>query len=405
MKTIYLQICFFTRTILRITIFALINLIIKRDEHIVLFGCRKARKIDMFTFNTKYLYLNQNKIKDLKLVWLCDDKNIVRELKQNGFKNIYGRKSIQGLYYSLKAGFWVTDNDVEGVNNSMFSFGATVINVWHGIPLKKIESDIDSRPKFPYLINLIYRFLKKKDDFYIANSEYDQEHFQTAFCTIKDKIKILGSPRLDVILKDIDKSYIFMNKDFNMIKHFKENSKKVFIYMPTFRDTGKDISGWLKSNKIKDFLKENNVIIVCKMHFNDASVLNSIVGDEFYIMHKDSDVYPVLKYSDALITDYSSINFDYLFVDKPIIYFVPDLKEYQEQCRGFYTPYEEFTMGEVAKNEKELLVAMHSVIYGADRYDEQRKKLLNKMFKYQDGNNCERFFELVRSIGRSNGST
>lgn len=191
-----------------------------------------------------------------------------------------------------------------------------------------------------------------------------------------------------------------MEEDFAKIKSFKEAGKKLFFYMPTFRDTGKDISGWLKSNKLKEFLRQNNAVLVCKLHFADKNSLNFELTEDFYKMDSDSDIYPVLKYSDALITDYSSIYFNYLLLDKPILYYPIDLAEYQEKCRGFYEPYDKLTAGVKAYNEQELINAMQDVINGVDNYKEERKALRDRMFKYQDGCNCERVVEFIRSLNK-----
>ncbi|MBQ2871928.1 CDP-glycerol glycerophosphotransferase family protein, partial [bacterium] len=213
-------------------------------------------------------------------------------------------------------------------------------------------------------------------------------------------IKILGSPRLDVLLHDIPNAEMFMEEDFNNIKNFKTQGKKIFIYMPTFRDTGKDISGWLKSDKLKEFLHNNNAVLVCKLHPFDKNSLDFELSEDFYKMDSDSDVYPILKYTDALITDYSSVYFDYLLLDKPILYYSPDLKEYQEKCRGFYEPYDKLTAGAITQTEQELFDAMQNVIDGVDNYKEQRKALRDRMFKYQDGRNCERVIEWIKSLDK-----
>lgn len=191
-----------------------------------------------------------------------------------------------------------------------------------------------------------------------------------------------------------------MEEDYNNIKSLYKQGKKLFFYVPTFRDTQKDISGWLKSRNLHNFLHENNIVLVCKLHPFDKNSLDSDLVEDFYKMASDSDIYAVLKYSDALITDYSSIYFDYLLLDKPILYYVPDLEEYQEKCRGFYRPYEELTAGIKTYNEDELINAMQNVVNGVDNYKGQREKLRDKMFKYQDGRNCERVVEWIRSLDK-----
>ena len=403
MIKIFIQIMYFIRNFLRMFFEWIIGLIVIRDKRIVLAGQRtpvtqfnKVSK-DYFMHNTKYLFLKFGKNSEFKFVYLCDDLYMSQKLKSLGYMNIYKRNSFKGIYYALRAKYWLYNNWKEDVTYPILSSGAICINVWHGIPLKKIGTDMQAglcklREKGSILYR-IYKFLRAKSTFLVVNGEYEQSAYETAFLNKKEDIKILGSPRLDVLYNEIPYSDLFMEKDASTIKHFKEQGKKIFFYAPTFRDTGKDIAGWLKSDKLKSFLKNNNAVLICKLHFSDKNSLNFELTDEFYKMGSDTDIYPVLKYSDALITDYSSIYFDYLLLDKPILYYPVDLEEYQAKCRGFYAPYEDLTAGIKAYNEDELINAMQDVINGIDNYKEQRKRLQDRMFKFQDGKNCERFTE------------
>ena len=86
-----------------------------------------------------------------------------------------------------------------------------------------------------------------------------------------------------------------------------------------------------------------------------------------------------------------------MLLDKPIIYYPIDLKEYEIE-RGFYRPYEELTAGVKVNNEEELIIEMQKVINGIDKYKDQRKLLRDKMFVYQDGKNCERVVKWIKSL-------
>ena len=406
MITGYKQIKFFIKNITRISLKSLVSLLTIRDRKIIVMGLRtpvtaiNSIAKDYFMHNTKYLFLRFAKDTDIKMVYLCDDVEAIKKFKKFGFTNVYPRKSFKGIYYALRAKYWIYNNTTYcDIGNDILSGGATCINLWHGIPLKKIGWNMtDTHKNFSPLIYKIWNFLRLKDDYYNVNSQYEQSCYESAFLTDKEKIKILGSPRLDVLFKDIEHSDIFMEEDFRAIKRFKELNKKIFMYTPTFRDTGKDISGWLKSDCLKQFLKNNNAVLVCKLHFADKNSLNFELTDELYKMDSNSDIYPVLKYSDALITDYSSIYFDYLLLDKPIIYYPIDIDEYREQCRDFYKPYEEMTAGIKAYKEAELINAMQSVTDGVDNYKEIRKVLRDRMFKHQDDKNCERVVEWIKSL-------
>ena len=129
-----------------------------------------------------------------------------------------------------------------------------------------------------------------------------------------------------------------------------------------------------------------------------AAALNFELPYTIYKMDSNSDIYPILKYSDGLITDYSSIYFDYLLLDKPILYYIPDIEEYESQDRGFYEPYENLTAGIYAKTEDELLKGLTDIINGVDNYKEKRKALRDRMFVYQDGNNCKRNLKFIKGL-------
>ena len=377
--------------------------IIKKDNKLILFGLKPDPFIkDLFIHNSKYFFLYLQNNTDYKTIWLCDDKKMLKHFRKCGIKNVHTRHSLKGIYYIIRAKYWMCDitaNQITRFNSSRTN--SIVINFWHGIPLKKIGYDAaEQLYKFKQngIQEKIYRLLKKDDDFLVVNGNYEQLCYTTAFQKDKEYIKILGSPRLDVLLNDIPNADLFMEKDFEIIKAFKQNGKKLFIYMPTWRDTGANVSCWLKSEKLREFLKQNNIIFICKLHPYDKNS-NNIKSDEtIYIMDNESDVYPILKYTDSLITDYSSVYFDYLLIDKPILYFVPDLEEYQEKCRGFYRPFEELTAGIKVYNEEELMNAMQDIVNGIDNYKEKRKILRDEMFKYQDGKNCERAMEFIRSL-------
>ena len=279
-----------------------------------------------------------------------------------------------------------------------------IINLWHGVPLKRIEYDdpliaVNKFGQRKDIVGLIYNILVNKDDYHAVTSDYDSQKRQSSFRLKPEQCAIVGNPRLDAIYNHFKNEEIFIEKDFENIENFKKQNKKIFLYMPTFRDTKKDISGWLQSKTVHNFLQNNNIILACKLHTNDKSIVD-VCCENIYKINSNSDIYSLLKYSDALITDYSSIYFDYLLLDKPIIYYPLDLEEYQTKCRGFYAPYDELTAGVKAYNEQELIKAIQDVINGIDNYKEERKVLRDKMFKYQDGRNCERVLEWIKSLDK-----
>ena len=378
----------------------ILDSIIKRDNNIFLSGCKFDEiNRETFNYNTKYffLYISQNH-PEIKFFWLCDDKDMLKEFHKRGYKNVVSRNSFKGIWAILKSKFWFCDLGCSQVtilcNKKLKSY---MINFWHGSgKIKKYHYD---NPDFKP--NPLAENLKKWYDYTTINGEYERDARRSAFRFTDEKIITIGSPRNDVLYHDIKDSEMFMEKDFNNIKKLKENGKYLIFYAPTFRDTGKDISGWLKSEKLVKILKDNNAVLVCKLHPRDVNSLNFELPEEIYNVESSADSHPLLKYTDMLIADYSSIYFDYLLLDKPILYYVPDLEEYQEQCREFYVPFEQQSPGEHAKTENELFEILPRIINGEDNYKDARKELRDKNYKYQDGKNCERIFEFVKGISNN----
>lgn len=392
------KIRWFLKNIAIKSISIILSLCILRHENYIMFNGKFGKNHEIFLHNTKYLFLYMTNLKEFKVSWLCDNKDMIKIFKEYGYNNIYSRKSIQGLYYSLKSKYWFHDFQPMDLPK-LYTQGAKLINLWHGTgSLKKCANDDEKINPYSGIQEKIYNYFLLKDNYYNVDSEHEGKYRKQAFYANDNQIVINGSPRLDILYKDIKNTEIFMQDDFNKIKNLKTQGRKLFFYVPTFRDTEKDISGWLKSKQLDDFLSINNAVLVCKLHPFDTNSLNFELSENFYKMNSDSDLYVVLKYMDAMISDYSSVYFDFLLLDRPIIYYVPDLEEFQKECRGFYEPYEKLTAGVKAYNEDELIKAMQCVINGVDNYKEDRKILRDQTFKYQDGKNCERVVEWIKSL-------
>ncbi len=401
MKKFLIKIKFTLRILLRYTLGIIFCLNFTRDKKLYIFA---NYNLTSFVFNTKFLYLFLNQTPHLGItpVWITEDKKIIKALRDLGYK-VYKKNSLKAIYYTLRSKYWFVDNYTTDISRA-FSYGAQIINLWHGIPLKKIEFDIKKEHcksncnRFEkFLLNAFYL----KSNYYSACGDYDAKIFTSAFLVDRKQIKILGSPKLDALFesKKFKHSNLFMEKDFDNILNIKSAGKKLLLYVPTFRDTGRDISGWLNSNKIKEKLKQSNAILIFKLHPCDKSIIN-IESQELYQLSNTTDLYAILKYMDCLITDYSSIYFDYLLLDRQIIFYPFDLKEYITQDRSLYVDYDEYTPGIKAYNEDELTNAIQCTINGEDNYKQARAKIRNEVFLHQDGNACERIVEFVKNLDK-----
>lgn len=375
------------------------SLFIKRSKSVWAFGSYNGNN---FFQNSKFLflYVSQNE-PEITAVWISKSNQIVQELQAKGY-NAYTKLSFKGIYYALRAKYYISDWGMDTINSAT-SAGAHFIALWHGIPLKKLENDIDNEKQREIIISLehqilIYNYFGNPK-LMISASEYDREKLASAFYVDTDKIVITGFPKLDIIFNKIENSDLLIKKELTILNDLKSNRKKVILlYMPTFRDTGRNPFDVIYENKkeLDQFLTNNNCVFVCKAHV--CNKLENNLSDNFVLLDNSFDIYPMLKIADILITDYSSIYFDFLLTNKPIIFFPYDIETYVSDDRSLYVNYNDFTPGEKAYDILQLINSIKHIIDGCDAYIEARNQLKNKLFVYQDGDSSLRTTEIIKSL-------
>ena len=315
-------------------------------KKIWVFGSR----FNKFSDNTKYFYLNnleQAKKDGIRFIWISHDKHVLKIIKSLGGES-YSKRSLKGLFFGLLAKYkfvncWGDDIGFKHTANGV------LINFWHGLPLKSIEYDIvsgpQSKPYIGFLTKMKYRIaLLRKNDIVFNSSEYFESTMKSSLKP--EKIYNLGSPRLDILKKDKNTIKKYLKKyNFDQTTKFIddiENYKTVYIYMPTFRDTGKS---WVQELKdyffeINNFLKDTNSCMIFKLHQNDQTLRSIALAYSNIIICDLDDAYPILPFTDCLISDYSSIIFDYMILKKPILLFPFDKKDYIQNSRGLYFDYD-----------------------------------------------------------------
>ena len=275
-----------------------------------------------------------------------------------------------------------------------------LIDLWHGIPIKAMmymEPD-----------NRIYREDGFNADYLITSSKLESVLMGACTHISYDKHRILGSPRNDYLL----------NKNSNLgTFDFMRNYDSVIIYVPTFRQGYLNRMEGQPSNNLfyfenfnkenfKKFLKENDILLVIKYHpFEEKLKKNeSSLDDNIYhltnkeLINNDLDLYEILPHTDLLITDYSSIYFDYLLMDKPVIFTPVDLEEYSKD-RGFLLePYKYWTPGPKCKTQEVLQNEVLKSLCDNKYYKKEREQVKEIFHNYQDGKSTERVIELIEDI-------
>lgn len=367
------------RQIVNNTIY-LLSLPIKKNDKLWVFGSWFGKR---FADNSRYLYeyVNENheELSLEKPIWITDSDDVYNFLYKKGF-NVYKKWSFKSVYYHLKAGVHIIDQHPNSDLNSFFSVRAKKINLWHGLPLKKIGTYQDN-----YNSSYSVSFGNWQDCKILCTSEFIKNILSIAFDK-KDENCLLGAyPRNHYLQNDLLNLTDLEIDTIKNLNDLKNDGYKVVFYLPTFRDKCnlKFLGTDLMEEQLVFFenMKKNKIVIVTKLHFASKMFHNDFITDNDFLINLDEslDVYPILKESDLLITDYSSVYFDYLYLDREIVFYPYDLDYYKNDDRGLMFEYNEFTPGEKAYDISSLAKVIVSSLY-SNKYKKERNRLKNKLF-------------------------
>ena len=361
------------------------------------FGAWLGKK---YNDNPKYLfeYINQHR-PDLKAIWLTQDEKTRQLVLDKGYR-CHRTFSLMGLYYSLCSSVNVFCVSLSKDTHMLWPQKIN-INLWHGIPLKKIEFDNkisgatdDSNSLKRRLKDKIYPFLARRapDNIVVASSQDEKNSLTTAFRIESDHIVIAGSPRLDAFFK---------------LSQMSDAGRKI-LYMPTHRGEGElNVTDLLMGelDVIDSHLDESGCTFYIKLHFYNQHEVSAQRSYRNIVFMNDEmieqDIYSFLPQVDILITDYSSVYFDFLLADRPIIFAPFDYEDYLKKDRELYYDYEEVTPGPKCKNWGEVVSWIRAFIAEPHLYEAERKSVRDRFHRFQDGKNSERVVETVLSMQAS----
>jgi CDP-glycerol glycerophosphotransferase (TagB/SpsB family) len=399
-------------------IFSPITKTIRRKNNIWIFGASDGNKFNEIPKHL-YLYINRHH-KETRVIWLSRNRTVIKELNDNGYES-YLTYSLKGYYYSLIAKFVIHSDSILWDVNFIPSFGAIRINTFHGIPLKKVGEDavnmgyagsIKPSNMVQKLYVIIFRkafhYIHKLSNYFIACSEEHQSKISSAFSKSRIFIPITGYPRNDAMFSSVS---VWPNDNvfWDSIKK-RVSFKRVIFYLPTFRDSEKGaLDLFTKYGFIPDdvhrTLEKLDAVLIIKAHAHAGgklSGLEGIVSPRIIVAPNSQlpDVYPILNKADVLITDYSSVFFDYLLLNRPIVFTPFDIDEYVTNDRALYYDYDEITPGPKAKNWPEAFKLIENVLE-KDEWKSQRELVRNRFHQYLDGNSSERVFQMIQSLNES----
>jgi CDP-glycerol glycerophosphotransferase (TagB/SpsB family) len=357
-----------------------------------------------FAENSKYLFLkNSNREEEVtEHVWIGTSEEVIKELNANDF-TAYHATSIKGKYHLLTAGVAI---ETHGPQFGQYLGGATIIDTHHGNALKTMGSDETgegSRGLINHIKEWIWNRLITISYFQVTSDGTPKETFKKARQLTDSEILIAPYPRLDPFFNFNSAYEIGINKQ--MLNNIRKNSldKNIVIYAPTWREAfgkknGKPLSE-IKPDleSIDDLMEETESLLYISTHPREPIEIDYRKYENISNLKTDGDIYPFLRYCDVLVTDYSSIFYDFLFADQPICFYAPDLTEYQA-TRGLYFEYEEHVPGSVSKSTSELLSDLKLALAGRDQYTADRLKRLSEFYVEPDEYPSEYTQQKIREV-------
>ncbi len=372
--------------------------ILPLDENIILFESSVGRN---YTGNPKVIYekLVAEKLdKKYKCVWILED--IREEITGNCIK--IKRQRFKYFYYMSRAKFWVMDSRQPRYLKK--KKGNVYIQTWHGTPLKKLGLDMSFVNMGGYQDIEEYTHIFKQNtsrwDYLISQNRYSTNIFQSAFAFNKEVLEI-GYPRNDVLINYTAKQVEIIKEKLNLPK-----DKKILLYAPTWRDNDYDALGHYKFNlpiDLEAFQKELGAeyYLLLKPHYLIADQI-SIAGYEDYVglCNIQQDIQELYLVADALITDYSSVMFDYSILERPILFYMYDMETYKSEVREFYFDILQEAPGPIVTTDVELFKCIKNLEIQSAEYKVKYKTFKQKYTSLDNGQAADEIVKLIKRHSR-----
>ena len=233
--------------------------------------------------------------------------------------------------------------------------GQFFFETWHGTPLKKLVFDMDEVYTASPGYKKIFYDQSRKWDYLLSGNPYSSEVFEHAFMLPKEKIVELGYPRNDRLKAGGEEDEKRALKE----KLGLPADKKIILYAPTWRDNKFRGSGdYEMPLPFKKGFSESakDCFFLLRMHYfvSGTDDTREAFGESAVDVSSYNDINDLYLVSDMLVTDYSSVFFDYALLGRPIVFYAYDEEEYKGELRGLYFDMESYCPGPVVRTQEEL---------------------------------------------------
>ncbi|OLP66690.1 CDP-glycerol:poly(glycerophosphate) glycerophosphotransferase [Bacillus pumilus] len=344
-----------------------------------------------YSGNPKYIYeylLENGYDKEYQFVWSYQGEAVLP-----GNPIIVNREEEDYYRYLALSKYWIS-NIIFPVHRKRE--GNVYIQTWHGTPLKRLGFDIEvDGPEKMARENF---YLESRNwDYLLAANNYSRDIFQRAF-KFEKEIMVNGYPSNDVFYKNDKQERIEQIKQKLNIP----SDKQVILYAPTWRDNESNGS-WNHSFEVKIDLEQfqeefgDDYVLILRMHhlISDQLVLNPSKHSSIIDLSKYDDIQELYLMTDILITDYSSVFFEYANSKKPILFYAYDYQLYKDEIRGFYLDMYEDLPGPVLHDQNQLLDAIRNIHRVEEEYKEKYSEFVQEYCSVETGESAKLVCETV----------
>lgn len=347
--------------------------------------------------------LRSERYRDYSFVWIFQQPERFRFLEENPRTTLVKWASVPYEKAMASAGYWIFNYRVS--DHIWPKEDQVYVECWHGTPLKRLGWDLTAKGN---VMNTIPEIRQKYDldsakfRYILSPSPYCTEKFISAWNLAAqgktDRIIEQGYPRNDALSNatqaDVDRVKAALH-----ITEADIARKKIVLYAPTWRDnqhdsdTGYSYTLGVDFDQLRAALGEE-VIILFRAHYLVASQFDFAAYEGFvWDVSSYPDINDLYLASDLLITDYSSVFFDYAILRRPVLFYMYDLAAYRDDIRGFYIGLDELP-GPVVETQEELIEAIPAQL-NTRAWDARYDAFLRRFAPFDDGQASRRVVEII----------
>ena len=280
------------------------------------------------------------------------------------------KRGPRGTWHTLRAGVIVVTHGFGDVNR-FGVFGGTVVQLWHGAPLKRLHLDSPATTRVPgglgrllapvrRLLDAMYRAGGDRISLFVVGSATAAERISSAFGLDPARIAALGDPRVDVLARAVaqraegdDSAWREAEHRIRQLAGIPEDGSRLVLYAPTWRDGAPDpaVPTTAEWERLRAWAADSGSRLVIRSHPLGQGGYAAGAPGGCHLLGADAvrEITPLLPGFAAVITDYSSLAIDVSALGTPVVWFAPDLDAYAAE-RGLYEPYRVTSGGRFARD-------------------------------------------------------